>query len=155
MFPHPKKARVSIKFLIKSFLGKKVRNINPIVDLYNYASILSMCPIGGEDFDKLSSSELNLTTSNGNEGFTPLNSSEIEKPLCGEIIWNSDSNVVVCRSINFIESDKYKITGNTKKILFRIEKPKRDLLGDPILAFSLLRKALGFPPVKEFILNKK
>ncbi len=142
-FSHPKKARVSIKYLLDVFLKGKLKKINPIVDIYNYASLISMCPIGGEDVNKLGKGHLNLSVASGKETFIPFNSSVIENPLPKEVIWGIDDDVVVCRSMNFIESNDYKITEDTNNILFIIEKPLPTLNGAPMKAFSFIKEQLS------------
>lgn len=47
MFPNDKKARCSIQYLTDAFSKNKLRNISPLVDLYNFASLVSLSPFGG------------------------------------------------------------------------------------------------------------
>lgn len=150
-FPRPKGARVSIKYLFNCFVKDKKLNINPIVDSYNIASISSMCPIGGEDFDLLS--ELKLDTSTGDEKFIDI-SQNFDKTLPGEVVWRCFDNIV-CRSMNYIESDLFKITNSTNRVLFLIEKPVPHLNGDPLKAISLLKAQLKGVTLNEFVLNNE
>lgn len=141
-FNKPKKARVSIKYLFESFSKGKLKNIHRIVDVYNYASLISACPIGGEDLYKIGSGTLELSIASGNESFTPFDSGKIETPLPGEVIWSINTQSVVCRSMNFIESNDYKISDETNAIIFIIEKPLPTMNGNPFEAFSFIKRML-------------
>ena len=64
-----KDARSSIEALIKRIKnGKGLYKINPLVDLYNLASLKFELPVGGEDIDSILS-DIELTFASGNEEF--------------------------------------------------------------------------------------
>ncbi len=153
----PKKARASIEYIIKAFSSGKLRRINPIVDLYNYASMFARAPVGAEDIEKLGG-KLVLSVASGEEKFIPLMSSSIENPASKELIWLSGNNDVVCRSINWIESDITKITEATTSVIFISEQPINDFLGSE-LAISIIFDELslcGFSCISEpFKINSK
>ena len=117
-----KKARSSIEYLSKAKENNKLREINPLVDIYNFISLETLCPLGGEDIDSIGD-ELILRLSNGNEYFTPLMSTENEHPIKDEFVWSNGNLDVVCRSMNWIESDKFKITTHSRNVVFLTEQP--------------------------------
>jgi len=120
-----KKARSSIEALIRRIVGGKgLYRINPLVDIYNLASLNFELPCGGEDID-IMKNPLELTTANGDEVFLPLGQTETETPNKGEIIYKS-GDIVVCRNFNYRESDITKLTENTTNAILVFE----DLMGD-------------------------
>ena len=115
-----KKARSSVESLIRRVVnGKDLYNINPLVDIYNLASLKFEMPCGGEDLEAMES-DLELTYATGNEVFIPLGESEQENPKEGEIIYRS-GNTVVCRNFNYRESDITKLTEKTSKVIIVFE----------------------------------
>lgn len=115
-----KKARSSIEALIRRIVnGKGLYKVNPLVDLYNLASLHFELPCGGEDIDSMKT-HLELTVANGSEVFLPLGATETEKPNSGEIIYKS-GDIVVCRNFNYRESDITKLTENTKNAIIVFE----------------------------------
>lgn len=120
-----KKARSSIESLIRRVTnGKDIYAINPLVDIYNLASLKFELPCGGED-TCIIDSDLELTFANGDEKFVPLGETEIENPNKGEIIYKF-GDIVVCRNFNYRESDVTKLTENTKNAIIVFE----DISGD-------------------------
>ena len=152
-----KKARSSIESLLRRVVnGKDLYNINPLVDLYNLASLKFELPCGGEDVDALQG-RLTLTLATGNETFIPLGETNAENPNAGEIIYTS-GDIVVCRNFNHRESDLTKLTENTRRTIILFEdaggqaetlQPALDwvagaaarLLGAKAAACALLNKA--------------
>ncbi|MDR0484500.1 MAG: hypothetical protein LBH40_04420 [Alphaproteobacteria bacterium] len=126
MFPTDKQARASINYLTKASHDNKLRKINPLVDIYNEASLLSLAPFGGEDINLLKSS-LKIGLAKGNEPFLPLGKEKVENPKEGEVVYLDGENKVVCRSLNWLESDLHKITEHTKNVIFVSEKPLNSL----------------------------
>jgi DNA/RNA-binding domain of Phe-tRNA-synthetase-like protein len=121
-FPCPKNSKVSLDYLGKSILKQKLKEISPVVDTYNAISIKHYVPIGGEDAVKLQNkgTQLELRLAQGHEIFYRLNQTESEVVLPNEVIWVI-GNDVVCRSMNAIESDHFKITEDTVCLLFLSE----------------------------------
>jgi len=119
-----KKARSSIEALVRRVSGGKgLYSINPLVDLYNIASLKFELPFGGEDLDAMKA-PLELTVANGDEDFLCLGATQTESPNKGEIIYKS-GDVVVCRNFNYRESDITKLTKDTRNAIIVIE----DVLG--------------------------
>lgn len=119
-FKTKKGARCSIELLLKRvYNDNPLKNINPLVDIYNTFSLKYFIPCGGEDMDTFIG-DLKLTKATGEENFIPLGSLENEPPLIDEIVYKDDFGVV-CRSLNWRESSKNMITENTKNVLFCTE----------------------------------
>jgi len=120
-----KKARSSLESLIRRVAGGKgIYSINPLVDIYNLASLKFELPCGGEDTDAMTS-DLTLTFADGSESFTPLGEAVIERPNEGEIVYKF-GDTVVCRNFNYRESDITKLTDKTKNAIIIFE----DAVGD-------------------------
>ncbi|WP_199181053.1 B3/B4 domain-containing protein [Chromobacterium alticapitis] len=120
--PGDKKARCSLEYLVKAARKDKLRSILPLVDLYNQASLLSLAPFGGEDVDKLGGA-LRLDLARGEETFLPLGRTETERPQSGEAAWLNGEGEVVCRCLNWLESDHFKLTEASRNIVFVSERP--------------------------------
>ncbi|MEO9385427.1 B3/B4 domain-containing protein [Chromobacterium phragmitis] len=120
--PGDKKARCSLEYLVKAAQKGKLRSILPLVDLYNQASLLSLAPFGGEDADPLGG-ELTLDLARGDERFLPLGRTEAERPQPGEAAWLNGEREVVCRCLNWLESDRFKLTAESRNAVFVSERP--------------------------------
>lgn len=140
-FPSHKKARPSIEYLTWALEKEKLRKISPLVDLYNHASLLSLSPFGGEDIDKINGA-LTLGIASGTEPFVPLGGSEVEYPSAGEIVWVDGVSKVVCRALNWLESDLHKLTEPSKNIVFVSERAS-NAFPDPDVGFKLLNTHLA------------
>ena len=90
-----KKTRCSVEALIRRTVnGKEIPLINPLVDIYNTASLKFELPCGGEDLRKIND-DIQLTNANGNEDFIPIGEEEIEHPEVNEIVYKSGNNINV------------------------------------------------------------
>ena len=115
-----KKARSSVEALIKRVKnGNPPPAINPLVDIYNLASIKFELPCGGEDLAAINS-DIELTFASGGEEFVSLGQTEIERPNQGEIVYKF-SNTIMCRNFNYRESDITKLTGDTAAAIIVLE----------------------------------
>ncbi|MDR2008609.1 MAG: hypothetical protein LBQ34_06535 [Alphaproteobacteria bacterium] len=153
-FPHDKKSRASINYLTNASHKNTLKKIHPLVDIYNQASLLSLSPFGGEDISLLSGA-LKVALSNGNEPFLPLGKNTVENPVVGEVVYLDGNNKVVCRSMNWLESDIHKITNNTKDVIFVSERPLLELPSSNIgMNFLLQKLANCSTSHKSFVLNK-
>jgi DNA/RNA-binding domain of Phe-tRNA-synthetase-like protein len=118
-----KNARSSIAYLVKAAARGSLRRIHPLVDLYNHASLRCLGPFGGEDISCLAGG-LELRCAMGDEVFRPLgHAEEIEHPGPGEVAWFDGAGRVVCRALNWLESDLHKITADTRDVVFVSERP--------------------------------
>jgi DNA/RNA-binding domain of Phe-tRNA-synthetase-like protein len=116
----PKKYLSSVESLYRMILKENgLRSINTVVDLYNYVSIKNIVPIGGDDLDRVEGT-LRLCVARGDETFLPLNAREREVVKPGEVIYRDDMDVL-CRRWNWRESDKTKMTEDTRRLLLVLE----------------------------------
>ena len=119
-FKTKKGARSSIEALLKRiYNGNHLGNINPLVDIYNSASLKYALPCGGEDIDTFVGN-IKLTQANGNEDFITLGSDKSEPPYEGEIIYKDELGAI-CRCWNWRESVRTMLTENTKHAFLCIE----------------------------------
>ena len=115
-----KKNRCSVEALIRRTInGKEIPEINPLVDIYNTASIKFELPCGGEDLIKVYD-DIDLTIANGKEKFLPLGEEEVVNPEPGEIVYKS-GNTILCGKFNYRESDITKLTEDTKDAVLVVE----------------------------------
>lgn len=118
----PTKYLCSVEALLSRTLkGNDLPNINCLVDIYNAVSIRHLLPVGGEDWDHLSS-DLTLTIASGQEPFVTYQSGEevIEHPEPGEVIW-VDSTGVTCRRWNWRQCHRTALTVNTSNAYFVLD----------------------------------
>lgn len=112
----PKKHRSSVENLYRMAVdGKELRPINKIVDIYNYVCLKYMVPVGGDDLAKVDG-DIVLRFAQGDEVFTPLGSDEVQTARKGEVIY-ADQSEVLCRRWNWRESEKTKMTEQTRDVL--------------------------------------
>lgn len=116
----PSKYNCSIEAMIKRILeGDEVPDINDIVNLYNYVSLKNLISVGGDDADKIEGN-VTLTLAKGDERFREIGQDEIKNPNAGEAIFK-DGNDVLGRRWNWRQSEKTKITKDSKNINLQIE----------------------------------
>lgn len=115
-----KKARSSVEALIKRTINQNpVKNINPLVDIYNLISLKYEVPCGGEDLDKIND-DIILGFAEGFEEFISLGEKDVEIVNKDEVIYKFN-NTVICRNFNYRESDLTKLTNDTKRAILVIE----------------------------------
>jgi arginyl-tRNA synthetase len=95
--------------------GKQLPPINPIVSLYNAYSLYHMTPFGGEDLDTVYG-DVTLSVAAGGEQWIPIGGG-IKPALAGELIWH-DAYDVTCRSLNWRQCDRTKLTEHAKNGYF-------------------------------------
>jgi DNA/RNA-binding domain of Phe-tRNA-synthetase-like protein len=115
----PAKFRSSIENLLRSAVAGRVGSINPLVDLYNTVSLTHFLPCGGEDLRAIAG-PIRLTRAAGGEDFVPLGSAEPQPPQPGEVIYRDDVGVI-CRSWNWREAERTKLTAATTDAFLCIE----------------------------------
>jgi lysyl-tRNA synthetase class 2 len=112
----PKKHRSSVESLYRMTLeGRELHPINKLVDIYNCVSLMHMVPVGGDDLAKVQG-DIELRFASGDETFLPLGSSEGQNVRAGEVVY-ADRKEVLCRRWNWRESEKTKMTEETKNAL--------------------------------------
>ena len=115
-----KKNRCSVEALIRRTInGKEIPSINPLVDIYNTASIKYVLPCGGKDLSKVTD-DIVLGLAEGTEEFLPLGEEKTMNPEVGEIVYKS-GNTIICGSFNYRESDITKLTEDTKDAILVVE----------------------------------
>ena len=115
----PSKYRSSIESLLRSARAQRIRSVNPLVDLYNTVSLTHLLPCGGEDLAAVRG-DIHLERASGGEHFVPLGAQEAEPPQPGEVIYRDDAGVI-CRSWNWREADRTKLTQATTDAFLCIE----------------------------------
>jgi lysyl-tRNA synthetase class 2 len=116
----PKKHRSSVESLYRMILeGKDLHPINRVVDIYNYVSLRQMIPVGGDDLAKVQG-DIELRFARGDETFSPLGSREVQRVREGEVVY-ADGREVLCRRWNWRESERTKMTEDTRDVLLVCE----------------------------------
>jgi len=141
----PSKYRSSIEGLLRSARGGGVRSVNPLVDLYNAVSLRHGLPCGGEDLAAVRGT-IRLGRANGGEAFVPLGAIEPSPPWPGEVVYRDDAGVL-CRSWNWREAERTKLTEGTRDAFLCLEalpptEPERLAAACEALA-GLVRDLLG------------
>ena len=116
----PKKHRSSVESLYRMILeGKDIHPINKLVDIYNCVSLMHMVPVGGDDLEQVEG-DIELRFARGDETFLPLGCSEVQGVREGEVVY-ADGREVLCRRWNWRESEKTKMTEETRDVLLVCE----------------------------------
>lgn len=119
-FKTKKGARSSIEALLKRVTtNKEIGTINPLVDIYNSASLRYAFPCGGEDIDTFKG-DIRLTMADGNEDFITLGTDKNSPPSEGEIIYKDDLGAI-CRCWNWRESVRTMLTEDTRDAFLCLE----------------------------------
>ncbi|TPI01133.1 B3/4 domain-containing protein [Mycoplasma struthionis] len=135
-FKNKKGARSSIEALLKRVEQEKyVSSINPLVDIYNAASLKFALPCGAEDIDKFVGN-LKLEVTSGNDEFLALGDEEVSYTYEGEVCYKDDAGAV-CRCLNWRDGKRTMIDENTKNAFLIME-----LLD--LNRFSVLKEALEY-----------
>jgi DNA/RNA-binding domain of Phe-tRNA-synthetase-like protein len=119
----PNKFPCSLEALLSRVLkGHDLPTINRLVDIYNAVSIEHMLPVGGEDWDYLTS-DLILTLASGEEPFGAYENGEeaVTFPEPGEVIW-VDSAGVTCRRWNWRQCIRTRLTEKTQNVYFVLDR---------------------------------
>jgi DNA/RNA-binding domain of Phe-tRNA-synthetase-like protein len=119
----PSKYLCSVEALLSRTLkGNDLPTINSLVDIYNAISINYVLPVGGEDWEQLSS-DLTLTIASGKEPFvTYENGAEtVIYPDPGEVIW-ADSTGVTCLRWNWRQCRRTALTVDTRHAYFVLDR---------------------------------
>ncbi len=153
----PSAHRSSIEALLRRVLqGKQLPSISPIVDLYNIVSLQHVLAAGGDDLDKVEGG-ITLTVADGTELFIMLGTDKPEPIKKGEVIYRDDKEVL-CRSWNYRECEKTKITPSTQNVCLVLEGLEHTSTDELHSAISTLKKILEQycgGSYREFFLNKE
>jgi len=113
-FPSSAEALVNL-FQRKSF----VPVINPLVDVYNCASLETRLSLGAHDLARVTG-DITLRIIDGSERFVPLGKSEPEPISAGEYGYVDDSGEVLCR-LEHRQCEKTKLTAETTAAFYIIQ----------------------------------
>ncbi len=119
----PKKYPSSVEALLTRVLrGQDLPPINKLVDVYNAISVKHTLPVGGENWEKLSS-DLVLKVATGSEPFATIQEGEqgVSYPEPGEVVW-ADSAGVSCRRWNWRQGYRTRLTEETRHAYFVLER---------------------------------
>lgn len=155
-FKTKKGTRSSIEALLKrASKDNPVPSINPLVDIYNAASLRYALPFGAEDMDKFEG-DLRLTITDGNDEFYPIGSDENQPTLPGELCYKDDAGAV-CRCFNWRDGQRTMITDETKNAFLiseLVDNSREDALKE---ALDFVETQVGTylsGQVEKFILDK-
>lgn len=120
LFKKKKGNRASIEALLARVdKGNYVGRINPLVDIYNAASLTYALPVGGENLDSFVG-DLRLTITEGGDEFFALGDEENNPTLPGELCYLDDAGAV-CRCWNWRDGQRTMLTEETKNAFLIIE----------------------------------
>lgn len=156
-FKTKKGVRFSIENLLKRSQGEKaVGSINPLVDIYNAASLRYALPCGAEDMDTFVG-DLKLTITDGGDEFYLIGEEENNPTLPNELCYKDDVGAV-CRCFNWRDGARTMITPKTKNAFLVIElvDPKREeALREALHFVAEKAKAVLDAKVSQYILTKE
>ena len=117
---NPNKFMCSIEALLTRIAkGKGFPHINAAVDLGNAVSIKHRLPMGAHDLDTIADG-LDVRLAEEGDTFIPFGSTEEEAPDVGEAVY-ACGHEIRTRRWTWRQSERGKITENTKAILFPID----------------------------------
>ncbi|MGT2637143.1 B3/B4 domain-containing protein [Streptococcus ratti] len=138
-FKTKKGARSSIEALLKRVSkDKPIGSINPLVDIYNAASLRYALPVGAEDRDTFEG-DLRLELTEGGDAFYLIGDSENTPTLAGELCYRDDKGAV-CRCLNWRDGERTMITSDTKNAFIVIELLDSDRMEDLQAALDFIEK---------------
>ena len=155
-FKTKKGVRSSIEALLKRIeQGKGVGSINPLVDIYNAASLTYGLPCGAEDIDTFVGN-LKLHITQGGDEFFALGDEENSPTLAGELCYTDDAGAV-CRCFNWRDGKRTMITESSRRAFIVLEYPNAGRRADLEAALAdIARHAqaeLGANVVRQAILT--
>ena len=155
-FKTKKGVRSSIEALLKRIeQGKGVGSINPLVDIYNAASLTYGLPCGAEDIDTFVGS-LKLHITQGGDEFYALGDDENSPTLAGELCY-TDNAGAVCRCFNWRDGKRTMITPASRRAFIVLEYPNASRRADLEAALASIAQhaqaELGASVVRQAILT--
>lgn len=141
LFKTKKGARCSIEALLKRVAkDKDVGSINPLVDIYNAASLNYALPCGAEDIDKFVG-DVKLEITEGNDPFQAIGDDKDSPTLEGELCYR-DEKGAICRCFNWRDCQRTMITEDTKNAILFMENIDPDRKEDLKEAINYLAENL-------------
>ena len=120
LFKTKKGARCSIEALLKRVAkDNDVGSINPLVVIYNAASLNYALPCGAEDIDKFVG-DLKLEVTQGGDDFQAIGDDKNSPTLEGELCYKDDEGAI-CRCFNWRDGQRTMITEKTKNAILFME----------------------------------
>ena len=155
-FKTKKGVRSSIEALLKRIeQGKGVGSINPLVDIYNAASLTYGLPCGAEDIDTFVGN-LKLHITQGGDEFFALGDEENSPTLAGELCYTDDAGAV-CRCFNWRDGKRTMITESSRRAFIVLEYPNASRRADLEAALASIahhaQAELGATVVRQAILT--
>lgn len=136
-FKTKKGARASIEALLKRVeSGRGVGSINPLVDIYNAASLRYGLPCGAEDADTFVG-DVRLGVTAGGDAFYALGEEDNNPTLAGEICYRDDAGAV-CRCLNWRDGQRTMLTEHSRRALVVMEYPDGSRRADMQAALALI-----------------
>lgn len=105
--------------LRRIILGKGLYDINNIVDTYNVTSAEFRIPMAAYDLDSVNGG-IELRPASENEEIIKIGETTPTKTNGGEFVY-ADESGVICLDYNYRDSDRTKITENTKKMIVFVD----------------------------------
>ena len=99
--------------------GRTIPSINPLVDIYNAASLRFGLPVGAEDSDRFVG-DLRLTVTDGGDDFLLIGDEKNNPTLPNELCYKDDIGAV-CRCLNWRDGERTMVTEHTKNAFLIIE----------------------------------
>ncbi|HEM3665424.1 TPA: hypothetical protein U1C77_001073 [Streptococcus suis] len=113
-------ARSSIEALLKRASGgTTIRSVNPLVDIYNAASLRYALPVGAEDMDHFVG-DLQLIITDAGDEFYLIGDDRNQPTLPGELCYKDDAGAF-CRCFNWRDGERTMITNQTQNNFLVIE----------------------------------
>lgn len=139
-FKRKKSNRASIEALLARVdKGNYVGSINPLVDIYNAASLTYALPVGGENLDSFVG-DLRLTISEeGGDEFLALGDEENNPTLPGELCYLDDQGAV-CRCWNWRDGQRTMLTEETTNAFMIIESVDPSRHDDLLAIMEIIEK---------------
>jgi DNA/RNA-binding domain of Phe-tRNA-synthetase-like protein len=149
--------RCSLESLLRRVRSKgELPLINSLVDIGNLCSVRFKVPCGVEKIAGIVG-DIRLAVAEGSESFVQLGSVTDEPPVKGEVVYVDDVGVI-CRNMNWRESDRVRVDESTSRALVIFEalddSKVPDLEGAVELYAELLQETTG-GALQRFRLSKE
>ncbi len=116
----PTKKRSSAEALARRIVkGEALPEISALVDVYNFASVKFLLPMGGYDLSKISG-DIRIRFAKEGEPFSPIGSGEPESTNQGEAIYSDEARVLT-RKWNYRDCADCQIDENTTRFVLFVE----------------------------------
>jgi DNA/RNA-binding domain of Phe-tRNA-synthetase-like protein len=130
---NPRRIRPSVDALGRRLeKSGRLPRINGCVDTYNYVSVLYGLPAGAFDLDRIDT-DVQIRFGRAGDAFTPLGEPDaVEQPNTGEVVYAA-GDLVLTRHWNHRDCDRTKVTEDSKRIVFMLERVSRSAAGSEVM----------------------